>query len=114
VEWSSQCGADPNAGLNDWYPPAVGQLPLPLSRAVCQRANCWWDAGLRRRYAATSLGVISAILAITIITGIIGHFQVERWILTGVVPFVPVFMLGLRQSIEQREAADRLDTLTGC
>ena len=27
--------------LKDWYPPAVGQLPLPLARAVCQRANCW-------------------------------------------------------------------------
>jgi hypothetical protein len=109
VRWSRR--ADPEAKLKDWYPPAVGQLPLPLARAICQRANCWWDAELRRRYARMSVGVVAAILAITVITGIIGHFQVDQWILTGIVPLVPVFMLGLRQSIEQNEAADRLDAL---
>ena len=111
MEWSSPRHADPKAKLKDWYPPAVGQLPLPLARAVCQRANCWWDAELRRRYARASIWVVATILAITVITGIIGHFQVEQWILTGVAPLLPVFMLGLRQSIEQRDAADRLDAL---
>jgi hypothetical protein len=109
VEWSRR--ADPTAKLRDWYPIGVGQLPLPLARAICQRANCWWDAELRRRYARASIGVVAAILAITVITGIVGHFQVEQWILTGVAPLVPVFMLGLRQSIEQNEAAARLDAL---
>jgi hypothetical protein len=109
AEWSRR--ADPESKLKDWYPPAVGQLPLPLARAVCQRANCWWDAELRRRYARASIAIVATILAITVVTGIIGHFQVEQWILTGVAPLVPVFMLGLRQSIEQRDAADRLDTL---
>jgi hypothetical protein len=111
VEWSSPRRADPKAKVNDWYPAVVGQLSLPLARAVCQRANCWWDAELRRRYARASIGVVATILGISVITGIIGHFQVEQWILTGVAPLVPVFMLGLRQSIEQRDAADRLDAL---
>jgi hypothetical protein len=57
------------------------------------------------------MGVVATILAITVMTGIVGHFQVEQWILTGVAPLLPVFMLGLRQSIEQRDAADRLDAL---
>jgi len=109
VYWSHR--AVPDAKLKDWYPPAIGQLPLPLARAVCQRANCWWDAELRRRYAAVCIAVVAAVLLITVIAGIIGHFQVEQWILTGVVPLVPVFMLGLRQSIEQRDSADRLDAL---
>lgn len=111
MEWASPRHADSKAKLKDWYPPAVGQLPLPLARAVCQRANCWWDAELRRRYARASIGIVAMILAISVITGIIGHFQVEQWILTGVAPLLPVFMLGLRQSIEQNEAADRLDAL---
>lgn len=30
--------------LRDWYAPVVGQLPLPLARIVCQRANIMWDS----------------------------------------------------------------------
>lgn len=111
VRWSAPTGPNPDEGIRDWYPPAVGQLPLPLARAICQRANCWWDAELRRRYARAAQVVVGGILAISVITGVIGHFRMDQWILTGIAPLVPVFMLGLRQSIEQREAADRLDAL---
>ena len=37
--------------LLDWYPAESGTVPLFLGRLICQRANCWWDAKLRRRYA---------------------------------------------------------------
>jgi hypothetical protein len=111
AQWSAPSGRDPDAGLKDWYPPAVGHLPLPLARAVCQRANCWWDAELRRRYARGAQAIVGAILAITVITGVVGHFRLDQWLLAGIAPLVPVFMLGLRQSMEQQEAAGRLDGL---
>jgi uncharacterized membrane protein len=97
--------------LRNWYPPAVGDLPLPLARVICQRANCWWDAELRRRYAKGALGVIAGIFLVTITIALAGHFRMDQWLLTIVLPLVPVFILGLRQSIEQKEAADRLDVL---
>jgi hypothetical protein len=97
--------------LRDWYPPAVGELPLGVARIVCQRANCWWDAELRRRYARWSLGIVALVFILIFIVGLVGHFSVEAWFLGGVAPFVPVVLLGMRQSAEQRETADRLDGL---
>jgi hypothetical protein len=108
--WSRPDGRG-DAGLRGWYPSAVGQLPLPLARVICQRANCWWDAELRRRYSRAALAVIGVILTISVITGAAGRFPLDQWILTGIAPLLPVFVLGLRQSIEQKEAADRLDAL---
>lgn len=97
--------------LRNWYPPEVGELPLPLARVICQRANCWWDAELRRRYAKAALGVIAAIFLVTVTIALIGHFRMDQWLLTVVLPLVPVFILGLRQFSEQKEAADRMDVL---
>src|SRR5260370_42237271 len=48
--------------MQNWYPPVVGGIPLPLARLVCQRVNCWWDAELRRRYVQ---GVVVIALVIT-------------------------------------------------
>jgi hypothetical protein len=97
--------------LRDWYPAAVGELPLIVARVICQRANCWWDAELRRRYARWSLGVVGLVFVLVFIAGLAGHFSVETWFLGGVAPFAPVVLLGMRQFAEQREAADRLDGL---
>ena len=77
MEWSGKHGPDPNARLKDWYPPVVGDLPLPLARAICKRANCWWDAELRRRIPHVAVAVMVVIFAISTVSGIIGHFQVE-------------------------------------
>lgn len=44
--------------LKDWYPKEVAALALPLARLVCQRANCWWDANLRRKYANWLLAIL--------------------------------------------------------
>jgi hypothetical protein len=99
--------------LRDWYPPAVGELPLWVARIVCQRANCWWDAELRRRYARWSLVIVALVFVLIFIAGVAGHFSVEAWFLGGVAPFAPVVLLGMRQYSEQRKAADRLDGLRG-
>jgi hypothetical protein len=110
TQWSRFRSAD-EPTVQNWYPTTVGELPLPLARVICQRANCWWDAELRRRYARAALAIIAVIFAITLVTGLAGHFTIDHWILNGVTPLVPVFILGMRQLIDQKEAADRLDAL---
>jgi hypothetical protein len=109
--WSASTKSDPDKKTRDWYPIVVGQIRLPLARIVCQRANCWWDAQLRRRYARASQAVVVSVMVLTVFAGIIGRFRVDQWILSGVIPLLPVVVLGLRQSSEQMEAANRLDNL---
>lgn len=111
IEWARKSTPARDAQLTGWYPPAVGALPLALARAICQRANCWWDGALRLRYAHVTIAVVVAVFSICLISGIVGHFTIEQWILSGIAPLLPVFTLGLRQFAEQKEAAERLDTL---
>ena len=46
--------------LRDWYPPVASELPLPMARLVCQRANTWWDANLRKKYANALIVILAA------------------------------------------------------
>ena len=115
VRWSAREKLTPadEKDKDGWYPNAVRLLPMPLARIVCQRANFWWDAELRRRYAAGTAAVVTVIFAISATAGVIGHFPLDQWVLGAIVPLLPVSFLGIRQYKEQREAADRLDALRG-
>jgi hypothetical protein len=48
---------------------------------------------------------------VTLIIGLAGKFRIDQWLMTGIAPLIPVLILGLRQSAEQKEAAERLDAL---
>jgi hypothetical protein len=115
IRWSARKELSPQdmQDPDGWYPQAVSALPVSLARVVCQRANFWWDAELRRRYAAWVIGVVAVIFGISTIAGVIGHFPLDQWVLGGIAPLLPVSILGIRQYKEQREAADRLDVLRG-
>jgi len=97
--------------LRDWYPVSVQQLPSHWGCFVCQRANCWWDSDLRRRYA---LAII--ILLLSLGAGVIWYafgvgMVIEDFIVKIAAPLIPTFALGSRQFTEHRDAADRLDKL---
>lgn len=97
--------------LEDWYPPRVDELPIEVGRIVCQRANCWWDATQRRKYAAWLLGTVVIISIIICALALSHEASFESLILLGFTPLLPALLIALRQNIEQREAADRLDKL---
>ena len=97
--------------LENWYPKEVGELPLHLGRVICQRANCWWDAQLRRRYAKWVVGGVLLILVVVICLGFIGSLTLEKIILAMINPLMPAFVLGIQQYKEHTESATRLDKL---
>lgn len=103
---------DPHyAALHDWYPKAVGKLPLPLARIVCQRANCWWDGKLRRRYAVNALALVGLLTVAVLLIGLVGGFSVEGLVLSVLAPLTPAFTWAIRQYYEQSDysiAADHL------
>lgn len=97
--------------LENWYAPAVGELPSHIGRLVCQRSNCWWDSKQRRRYAAWVISVV-VLLFVVLLSLSLGHnFTIEDFVLKVTAPLAPALLLGLRQFSEQREAANRLDSL---
>ncbi len=97
--------------LENWYAPAVGELPLHIGRLACQRSNCWWDSKQRRRYAAWVISVIVLLFIVLLSLSLGSSFTIEDFILKVAAPLAPALLLGLRQFSEQREAANRLDSL---
>ena len=97
--------------LENWYAPAVGELPLYIGRLACQRSNCWWDAKQRRRYAAWVISVVVLLFTVLLSLSLGSGFTIEDFVLKVAAPLAPALLLGLRQFSEQREAANRLDSL---
>ena len=99
------------AALQEWYPESVGRVSLPLGRIICQRANCWWDADLRRHYAKLVVAFLIILTVSVSCFGFIGGFTLEKFVLAAINPLMPVFVLGIRQCKEHIESAARLDKL---
>jgi hypothetical protein len=104
----AQTGLPP---LTNWYAPVVSDLPLEVGRVICQRANCWWDSNQRRRYATWVIASVIIVTLLMVGLGFIGGMTVEKFFLAIFLPLAPAMLLGLRQFLEQTEAANRLDNL---
>lgn len=103
---------DPNYdSIKNWYPISIRQLAIEQARIICQRSNVWWDANLRRRYSNWVLFVLGMLVAIVLLMSLIGGLTLEKFVLAVVVPLTPAFVFGLRQCIDHRDSADRLDRL---
>jgi SMODS-associating 4TM effector domain len=99
------------SSLQNWYPPIVEQVPIHQARIICQRANVWWDAKLRRRYAKWVVIILITLTISVLLIGLIGGLNLEKFLLAVLAPLMPAFVLGLRQYSEHNEAANRLDRL---
>jgi hypothetical protein len=97
--------------LTDWYAPVVSELPLEVGRVICQRANCWWDSKQRRRYATWVIASVIIMMLLMVGLGFIGGLTVEKLFLAILLPLSPALLLGVRQFLDQTEAANRLDRL---
>ena len=97
--------------LQNWYARGVEELPLPVGRIACQRANCWWDAQLRRRYRVALGGAIAFLFAVVLVVSLVRSLTLENFFLSVLGPLLPLLVLGTRQILQQKEAADRLDHL---
>lgn len=97
--------------LTDWYPPQVGEVPLPLARVICQRVNCWWDGSQRRRYVAATVLGLTTVALLVIGIAIPAGLTLDEFLARIAAPLLPALILGYRHAVEQNEAAIRLDGL---
>lgn len=97
--------------ITNWYAPVVGEIPIHVGRIACQRANCWWDASQRRRYAHYVIGIVSLIFLVVFFLMLGTGMTIEDFVIKVVAPLSPALTIGIRQHREQTEAAERLDKL---
>ena len=99
------------APLEDWYPKAVGPLPLFQARLICQRTNSWWDSKLRRRYCGWINGTLAVVVASVIILGLINGMSLQKFVLAVVAPLLPAALWAGREYRRQKDTALRSDRL---
>lgn len=87
-----------------WYPVAVAELPLPVARLACQRANAWWDTDQREAYAQLLLRAGSVALVIILALAIIPDISRET-VGNGVMVWLPVPYWLMREGLRHRKAA---------
>lgn len=76
--------------LLNWYPESVNDMPINEGIATCQRENCWWDAGLRKRYKAISIGIVITLTVIIVMLGVVNDENVVKllWRAAFIAPMV--------------------------
>jgi len=99
------------AGLRNWYPLIIGEIPEIFGIIISQRSNVWWDARMRRKYI-----LAIRVTLVFIAFGLIGYGLYEKkdmfeFLAFIVAPLAATYVFGYRQMTEHRDAADRLDKL---
>ena len=97
--------------LKDWYPPAVGEVPLSLARLICQRTNCWWDSSLRKKYANALIAILLVVIVAVFVIALVQGQSVQQMILSVYAPIAPAVLWTVREVLRQRDAAEALDKL---
>jgi hypothetical protein len=100
-----------NQPLENWYTGPVDDLPLPLARIVCQRANLTWDAKLRRRYVKGLVMFLILLMALlAVMAWYIGLDKMDKLAYV-IASFGPAATLGINEIITNIKAAASLDDL---
>src|SRR5690606_33355548 len=97
--------------LRAWYPRVVGDVPEIFGIIICQRANVWWDARMRRKYA-----FFIRVVLVSVALGLVGYGLYEQrdmfeFLAYLVAPLASTYVFGYRQMMEHTDAAGRLDRM---
>lgn len=96
---------------NDWYRPEVHDLPPEVARLVCQRANCWWDMQLRRRYnlfvGIVGIGLFGTLVGISLALDV----STTSFFSLVLAPFLPFVATAPKLVLDNRDAISRLETM---
>lgn len=96
--------------IRDWYPSAVGGVPLHVARVICQRANLWWDSRLRESYASY-LGGFAIVIAVVVIVGAVYLGLSAAELLVAASTLAPAFRWAMREQRRQKSAATATESL---
>lgn len=102
---------DEKTSLENWYEPAISNLPLPMGRLLCQRTNTTYDMRMRKRYSWVLLGVaVVFVIALTVIS-MLQDLKVNELIVTVYLPALPLIAFLLREHRKQLDTIETLSTI---
>ncbi len=97
--------------LLDWYPVAVGNVPMHIGRILCQRENLLYDGNVRKTYSRLLRIGLLLLVAGFAVYSIAAGLKVESFLLTVLAPATPVLNWTLREFFRQRDTVETLERL---
>lgn len=97
--------------LRDWYPVAVGNVPIHVARILCQRENLLYDGKVRTTYSRLLRSGLLVLIAVLGIYSIAVGLTVEAFLLTVLAPATPILNWTLREFFRQRDTVETLERL---
>jgi hypothetical protein len=98
--------------LRDWYPTAVGRLPLHLARVLCQRENLMYDGKVRDFYSYVLAGGAFALFGGALAYGgLAAQLRMSEWVVGILAPAIPALMWAAREFRRQRNTVESLEVL---
>lgn len=97
--------------IRNWYPPITGEIKVELGRLVCQRANTAWDASLRREVCFIIAGTVTLVVFGGVVTAVGFQMTTEAWLLSLVVPILPLFVRGWKECSAHKTFAEHSNNL---
>lgn len=109
--WACAFKIELTENQKNWYPGAVGELPLYLGRIVCQRSNIWWDKTLRHRFIQFVIGLTVSFVIIATIVGFVKEMTLPVFILSIMAPISPALIWLIKEAKRQQESSENLNRL---
>lgn len=102
---------DPTLLLVDkeWYPTDLGPVRLPYARLICQWSNLRWDGDLRRIHAWILIVALILYALLGIVWGLANKWSLETFVLSFLVPGLPVARRIGENSKKQFDSANEAD-----
>ncbi|MDZ5455795.1 S-4TM family putative pore-forming effector [Azohydromonas lata] len=103
--------ADGESQLRNWYPVAVGKVPLHVARILCQRENLLYDGKVRKTYGRLLTICLIALVVVLFIYSLAAELKLDAFVLTVLVPAMPVVNWAIRELFRQKSTVETLDRL---
>lgn len=97
--------------LRDWYPAAVGSVPIHVGRILCQRENLLYDGNVRKTYSCVLRIVLLLLVSGFAVYSIAAGLKVDAFLLTVLAPATPILNWTLREFFRQRDTVETLGRL---
>ena len=96
--------------IRDWYSREIEGLPIEVARLICQRSNCSWDIGLRKKFLRIISILFGTVVIGLVLTGICQKLKFIEilFVLSALIPF---FTYCIRAYFENHDSIIRLKGL---
>lgn len=97
--------------LYDWYSLSVGKIDTNIASIICQRTNCSYDFAIRKKYSTAVIATASITFLLILVISVCYGITLSSFLLTVLLPSVPVFVLAYKQVSANKESIENLTNL---